>query len=230
MLDTVSNANASDCEGRSSRRVVNQSSVHFGTAFWNHQIRCGTTADSKALCIFGRRTDCIWTSQTTPSLSLPTKMLSIGLTVCGTPFAMRRKPTLVKRTSFLSLCPFSLFLPLNQVQRTLAFAAACRGVPIYLLYTRFAPPPWYSSTIGEGNSLRTLALSHALSRVCLGVEGINLHQLGNAVCDQCRFPHSVDGVDQVTTSNHCSTTPIAMQFPRMSRARPAPPAFCALLL
>ena len=55
------------------------------------------------------RTECIWTSQTTPSLSLPTKMLSIGLTV-GTPFAMRRKPTLAKTNKFfyrvfLSPCP-----------------------------------------------------------------------------------------------------------------------------
>ena len=30
-----------------------------------------------------------------------------------------------------------------------------------------------------------------LSRVCLGVEGINFHQLGNVICDECRFPHSV---------------------------------------
>ena len=140
-----------------------------------------------------------------------------------------------KRTSFLSRCPFSLFLPLNQVQRTLAFAAACRGVPIYLLYNRFAPPPWYSNTIGDGNSFRTLPFRTPFHvfvlvlKVPISISWAMLFAISAAFLIPSGSSPG-DGVDQVTTSNHCSTTPIAMHFPRMSaRARPAPAAFGALL-
>ena len=126
-------------------------------------------ADSKGLCIVARTTRpsahrLHLEIADTASLSFATKMLSIGLTVCGTPFAMRRKPTLAKQ-KFLSRFPCSLFLPLNKIQRISAPAAACRGVPICFLYT--PPSPHHVAPTPPGMGTRSAPLPFPTPFTCL---------------------------------------------------------------
>ena len=217
------------CMGRGSRRVVNQSSVHFGTAFWNHHIRCGITADSTGLRIVGHTTrpstHCIWTSQTTPHLSLATKMPSIGLTICRAPFAMRRKSPLEKNMCVcLSHCSFHT-TSFNGHMPLPPPVAACRK----MCFTCFLRP---------ANALLHYRGWELVPRPCPSprpfkcLSWCRKHQSPSAwqmlFAISAAFPipsgssPGESGVAQVTTSNRCSTTPVALQFLRMSAlGRPA---------
>ena len=197
--------------------MVNQSSVHFGTAFWNHHIRCGITADSTGLRIVGRTTrpstHCIWTSQTTPRLSLATKMLSIGLTVCSAPFTMRRKSPLVKNICVcLSHCSFHT-TSFNGHMPLPPPVAACRK----MFFTGFLRPANAPPALsGMGTRSAPLPFStpfHVFVLVSKGSVSISwavLFAINAAFLIPCGSAQSQCGVAKVTTFDHCSTTPAAM--------------------